>query len=132
LLVTANVVPSSQIIVTLMMEALSSSGTCILTRVTWRDIPENGILHSHHRENLKSYMNLFPFSYERKQTASFLDPLNEVSFSKEPNRVSPAPHLRMATGPVSGTICFLILKFRTMDKVQKAIGPECYTPSSGQ
>jgi hypothetical protein len=30
----------------------------ILTRVTRRNIPEDGILHSHCRENLKSYIAL--------------------------------------------------------------------------
>jgi hypothetical protein len=31
-------------------------GKSVHTRSTWRHIPEDGILHSHRRENLKSYM----------------------------------------------------------------------------
>jgi hypothetical protein len=52
---TRNVIPSLPILVTLMMEGLISSETSVLTRSTLRDIPEEGILHSHRRETLKSY-----------------------------------------------------------------------------
>jgi hypothetical protein len=57
LLVTANV-PTSPILNTLMMmmmmEALRSSETSVLTRAKLRNISEAGILHSRRRENLKS------------------------------------------------------------------------------
>jgi hypothetical protein len=48
LLVTANVVPSSQTLVTLLMEALHSSETLVLTRAAWHNIPEDGMLHDKH------------------------------------------------------------------------------------
>jgi hypothetical protein len=53
LLVTANIVPSSPSLATLIMEALGYSETSVLTRTTWRIIPEDDILHSHRREKLQ-------------------------------------------------------------------------------
>jgi hypothetical protein len=42
----------------LMMEAPSSSKTSIFTRTIRRNTPENAILYSRRRENLKSYLAL--------------------------------------------------------------------------
>jgi hypothetical protein len=54
---TLAVVPSSPILVTLMMEALCSSETSFLTRGTLRNNQEDdAILHSHRRENLQYYI----------------------------------------------------------------------------
>jgi hypothetical protein len=58
LLVTAKVVPRSPILVILVMEAIHCSEMSILIRATRRHVPEDGILHSHCREDLKSYVAL--------------------------------------------------------------------------
>jgi hypothetical protein len=43
---------------TLKMEAIRSSETSVHIRSTRRHIPEDGILHSHCRESLKSYNDI--------------------------------------------------------------------------
>jgi hypothetical protein len=43
LIVTANVVPRSVIFVAMMMEAMHFSETCVVTRATRHDIPEDSI-----------------------------------------------------------------------------------------
>jgi hypothetical protein len=58
LLVTSNIVSSSPILVTLMIEALPSSEISVLIRTTGHNISEDGILHGFHCENLKSYIEL--------------------------------------------------------------------------
>jgi hypothetical protein len=55
LLVTANA-PGSPNLFTLMMEATRSSETSVLTIAKRHRISEDGILHSHRRETLKSYV----------------------------------------------------------------------------
>jgi hypothetical protein len=51
-------VHSSPILVTLKKEAMRFSEMSVLTRVTRRHIPDEGILHRHRRENLKYYVTL--------------------------------------------------------------------------
>jgi hypothetical protein len=75
ILIIANVVPSSLLLPTLMMEATRSSETPVLTRAAWCNIPEDGIVHSHRRENLKSYKNKqtkqTPWPLVRERTKSY-------------------------------------------------------------
>jgi hypothetical protein len=54
LLVTVDAVPNSPILLTLMMEAIRSSETLVLTRVTRCHIPEYSVLHNHRGGNLNS------------------------------------------------------------------------------
>jgi hypothetical protein len=68
----ANVVPSSLIRVIVMMEALHSSETSVLTRATRRNIPEDAILHSYRHENSKSYITKKPMMFSPILSRSML------------------------------------------------------------
>jgi hypothetical protein len=60
----------SPIFVTQMMEAVPSSETSVPTRTTCRNIPEDSILYSHRRENLKSYTALTGWTLQRRCNVS--------------------------------------------------------------
>jgi hypothetical protein len=63
------VVLSLLILVILMMEVTRPSKTLILTTAALHNIPEDGILHSHRCENLKSYyMEFHPRRLEPKNS----------------------------------------------------------------
>jgi hypothetical protein len=60
LLVTANVVPSSLILLNLMMEETCLPETAALTRATQHHIPEDGILHNWRPLHEESYFFILP------------------------------------------------------------------------
>jgi hypothetical protein len=67
--VTANVVPSSLILSTLIIDAIRSSEPSVLTRATQRHITEDGILHSHRHENLRPYIALTGWALQRRHVS---------------------------------------------------------------
>jgi hypothetical protein len=82
LLVTSNV-PTSPTFIVLMKEALSSSETSILPRATLRNITEDAILHSHRRENLKSYFGEYAHRPRRSLLWRLLAMDYTISFKKD-------------------------------------------------
>jgi hypothetical protein len=77
LLVTANVVPTSPILFTMIMEVLRSTDTSVLTKTTRCNISDNAILHGHRRENVKPYiylqcLNLYPEDGHNNYIRNFL------------------------------------------------------------
>jgi hypothetical protein len=53
-----------------MKEALSSSEKPVLTKATLDTIPEDDVLHSHRRENVKSYVALTGWTLYQRRNVS--------------------------------------------------------------
>jgi hypothetical protein len=65
------------------MEAIRSPEKSVLTRATRRNIPEDGILHSHRLENLKSYIALTNWLRTVAEKMCFLWGMNWVFISQK-------------------------------------------------
>jgi hypothetical protein len=70
LLLIAKVVSSTPILVTLTMEATSSSEPSVLTRATQCKMTEDEILHSHRCKYLKSYIALTGWDLQQRSNVS--------------------------------------------------------------
>jgi hypothetical protein len=88
-----------------MMEAVRSTATLILSRVARRTIPENGILHGHRRENLKSYIVLTGWALYWRRNVS---PVRyELGFYIPEDTTFRKPHLFLSSDEGRATTALL-------------------------
>jgi hypothetical protein len=77
-----------------MTEALLSHEASVLTRATRRNITEDGILHSHRRENLKYYSGIL---FCHLSTHHRSKPVNQDKKSNRKNPVALSPQANHTT-----------------------------------
>jgi hypothetical protein len=59
----------------------------VLTRGTRRNIPEDGILHSHPRENLKSYIDVINCTNRKKAVVWYVTPCGSPAACEDSSHV---------------------------------------------
>jgi hypothetical protein len=119
---------NSSILVTLMMQALGSSETSVLKIATRRNIPEDGILHSHRSEELKSYMALTDWDLKRRRNVSSVK--YELFFCILEDDII---HCYCHENLRSYVMCYCSNGFgysRCIFSVQQMMCPYCHTQSS--
>jgi hypothetical protein len=117
----SSAVRSSSILLTLMIEALSSFET-VLTRTTRHNIPDDGILHSHRHENFKSYIGLLCFMgiiFKEKNTLTTITTVDVIIVqpfignSTFPRLNSTSIfNLKLSVGPGRTSLCLWIRRQR--------------------